>query len=397
MAAATSIFPMVSKHAKSRVTTFRLPFLLAALLLLNGCSEAGANGESWYFYAGLLVLIAFIPLTVFSYRGIRLPQKQEEYERIMERLAAADIEDSQTFSIIDEKYTAWDYILPVVFVSLFSFIAFSILFRDNAEILLAGAQYYMGAGVLDLTKGSLLAILMAFLGAYVWSVQYIFRRLVTIDLPPGAYYSVGIRMVLSSFVSLIFFHFIIVLPAGEMIAGNYILDISPDSTLKHLLPVIAFFTGLFPQRALRAMADRLKFIAKRHPNAPPPMPLDLLEGISPYHKERFAELSIDNVQNLVKASLVELILKTPFKPRQLIDWILQGRLHLYFKDNVVKLRRAEIRTILGFRMIGDEGKLDALAETTGLEKAYLETVYDTIKGSVAITRLNKAKDCLHSI
>ncbi len=145
------------------------------------------------------------------------------------------------------------------------------------------------------------------------------------------------------------------------------------------------------------MAERIKFVSARPDNAAPPMPLELLEGIGPYHKERFSELSIDNIQNLVKASLVELILKTPFKPRQLIDWMLQGRLHLYFKANVGKLRDGGIRTIAGFRMMGDQDKLDILAKTTGLEVAYLETVYCIIKDSAAITRLNKAKDCLHSI
>ena len=47
----------------------------------------------------------------------------------------------------------------------------------------------------------------------------------------------------------------------------------------------------------------------------------MLEGITQFHKVRLSELGIENIQNLVKASLVELILKTPYKPRQIIDWI----------------------------------------------------------------------------
>jgi hypothetical protein len=99
----------------------------------------------------------------------------------------------------------------------------------------------------------------------------------------------------------------------------------------------------------------------------------------------------------VKASLIELILKTPFKPRQLIDWMLQGRLCLHFKSDTKKLRKAGIRTILGFKLIGDAEKLPTLAESTGLNIGYLETVYEIIKDSLAIKRLSDAKDCLHSI
>jgi len=164
-----------------------------------------------------------------------------------------------------------------------------------------------------------------------------------------------------------------------------------------MTPVIAFIAGIFPQRALNYMTEYFKFSASKADKKAHELPLDMLEGITVFHKVRLSEMGIDNVQNLVKASLVELILKTPFKPRQLIDWMTQGRLCLQFKSDVKKLQDAGVRTILGFKIIGDLDKLDELAEITNLDRNRLEIVYQIIKDGPAIDRLTKAKDCLHMI
>jgi hypothetical protein len=347
--------------------------------------------ENWMLLCGILVLVSFFPLTVCSYRLFRLPRKQEEFEKIRQRLSESKIEDPNTFSIIDEKYRLWDYCLPLLFVTVFSVLGFYVLFSRDARLLLSGVELIETAQKGALKIGSLVAIVMAFLGAYVWSIQYIFRRLMTIDLPPGAFYSVGIRMVFASFVALVFYHFSSALP-------DKILFIPiPDQTLMNMTPVVAFITGIFPQRALNYMAEYFKFSTSKAEKRAHELPLDMLEGITVFHKVRLSEMGIDNIQNLVKASLVELMLKTPFKPRQLVDWITQGRLCLQFKSDVKKLRDAGVRTILGFKIIGDLDKLDELAELTNLDRNRLEIVYQIIKGGPVIDRLEKAKDCLHMI
>ena len=347
--------------------------------------------DNWIIVCGIFVLVSFFPLTVCSYRVFRLPRKKVEFEKIRQRLTESSIEDPNTFSIIDEKYRLWDYCLPLLFVTVFSILGFYVLFNKDATLLLSGVELIENAEKGNFKVGSLVAIVMAFLGAYVWSIQYIFRRLMTIDLPPGAFYSVGIRMVFASFVALVFYHFASALPDKI-----FFIPI-PDQTLMNMTPVIAFITGIFPQRALNYMTEYFKFSASKAEKKAHDLPLDMLEGITVFHKVRLSEMGIDNVQNLVKASLVELILKTPFKPRQLIDWMAQGRLCLQFKSDVKKLRDAGVRTILGFKIIGDLDKLDELAEITNLDRNRLEIVYQIIKDGPAIDRLTKAKDCLHMI
>lgn len=347
--------------------------------------------DHWAMICGIVVLVSFFPLTVFSYRVFRLSKKKEEFKKIRHRLLEKNIEDPNIFSIIDEKYQLSDYCLPLFFLTVCSVLGFYLLFKGNGELLLSGVELIQNAEPGKLKIGSEVAIGMAFLGAYVWSLQYIFRRLVTIDLPPGAFYSVGVRMVFSIFVALVFFHFSLALP--DKISFVQI----PDQTLMNMTPVIAFIVGIFPQRALNYMKEYFKFSASKGEEKAEELPLDMLEGITVFHKVRLSEMGIENVQNLVKASLVELILKTPFKPRQLIDWMNQGRLCLQFRGDVKQLRDAGVRTILGFKAIGDSDKLKDLDDITSLDHRRLEIVYQIIKDSPALDRLSKAKDCLHMI
>ena len=75
----------------------------------------------------------------------------------------------------------------------------------------------------------------------------------------------------------------------------------------------------------------------------------------------------------------------------------QGRLCLSFKSEVKKLRKAGIRTMLGYKIAGEEGKLDDIAQSTGLDPVYLNNVYHIFKDNPAIERLAKAENCLHVV
>src|SRR6266487_5574137 len=83
------------------------------------------------------------------------------------------------------------------------------------------------------------------------------------------------------------------------------------------------------------------------------LPLEMIEGINIAHKIRLNEIGIDNAQNLAEANLLELLIRTPFKPRLLIDWIGQARLYIYFKNDIVNLRKSGIRTIIDLKTSGN--------------------------------------------
>ena len=63
-----------------------------------------------------------------------------------------------------------------------------------------------------------------------------------------------------------------------------------------------------------------------------------------FHRVRLAEVGIDNAQNLASSNIRELIVRTPFNPLLLFDWIAQSKLYIYAKTNIKALRNASIRT-----------------------------------------------------
>jgi len=101
----------------------------------------------------------------------------------------------------------------------------------------------------------------------------------------------------------------------------------------------------------------------------------MIEGMNRHHEVRLGEVGIDNAQNLAEADLVELILKTPFGPAQLLDWIAQAHLYVYVKDEIQLLRRYGIRTALDlYEVAADGARLTAIATDAGLDPLALSIV-----------------------
>ena len=63
----------------------------------------------------------------------------------------------------------------------------------------------------------------------------------------------------------------------------------------------------------------------------------MIEGVESHDTLRMEELGIDSCYDLATADFVPLLLKTPYSARQLIDWILQAKLCVYFGDTVKDL------------------------------------------------------------
>lgn len=333
---------------------------------------------------GIIVLCSFFPFSVISFQKYRLPKKRREYERLQKILGKhKDTDDEVTLQeLFGEEYRGRDYILPVCFVTLFCALGFWVLFSDKPPIILtgifAGGFGDTNSGALPYTHLSLVAIGMAILGSYVWSIQYITRRFINLDLSPGAYYSMGTRIIFATFVSLTFHHFIQSMPPGarkEMI---------------ELLPVIAFFTGVFPQRAMHYIQEKL-LVFKKLGKGAHELPLKMIEGMNLFHRVRLSELGIDNAQNLAEANLEELIRKSSFNPRLLIDWMAQAKLYIIVKDQITGLRRVGVRTALDFQVAGAENGLSSLAELSEMSEKQLATVYRVISEDPDVDAMASAR------
>lgn len=380
-------FPLRSTQSLNYLVYFILALGVVASISLAIFDTHTQSGElvNWVVPLGISIMVVFMPLTAISYLHFRLPKKQKEYGNILHSLESTDHGTEVDSYIIDTEHKSSDYLLPVLFVSLFSSLGFYILLGGNAQVLFKAMVWVDEAKTQsDLAfRSSLLGCGFAFLGAYVWSIHYIFRRMVTLDLPPGAYYNVSTRLIFSSFLILIYTHFTY---GGET-----------RDQLSAGLPVIAFLTGIFPERLLNWLIEASGNIFSKNSKVAHDLSLDMIEGVDSFHKARLSELGIDNVQNLAHASLVELIIKTPFAPRVIVDWMAQAKLCLEFKDDINKIRKAGVRTILDFQDLAEDNLLDSLAQRSDLDPALLDAIYCSNREEKSIKRLRDAYDRLSLI
>ncbi len=349
--------------------------------------------SSLYKILLILILSSFMPILACSFLRTRVKRKQEEYGRA---IAFLGVDDSQgafaTRAVIDE-YSWGSYIVPVIAATLVTafglvslFFAADLVALDEVERNVVLTGLFDGADPEQFDRlrwQSMVVLTMAFLGAYLWSCQNIIRRLVAGDLAPIEYFNSTLRMILAPLLAL-------------MVA--FLAEASGfASTSRTALPVVAFMAGMLPGAAFFYLQEKFAGLLGWSENSAHNLRLTMIEGLNRFHEVRLSEAGIDNAQNLAEANLVALILKTPFGPHQLIDWIGQAQLFLEFKDDLEKLRRHGIRTAFDLREITDEARLGEIAAAAEVSSVTLQTVADRLRTDSRFERLAEFRRRLSAI
>jgi len=347
-----------------------------------------------YFKIALILLLsASMIVTAVSFLRFRIKKKQAEYEKLIGVLGISNDEAEFSTRAIGEEYASGDYVLPVTFATIVCLFGFSSLLfgadmvslnPSKSNMVLTGMLTKSSAELQQLRWQSQLVLSMAFLGAFIWSMQNIIRRLITGDLSPSTYYSTGLRMIFASLLSLILSFFLEVFPTA-----NY---------TREIMPVIAFLTGMLPDNVLVYLRERISIFSNHNNERCHDLPLQMIEGINIFHKVRLGEVGIDNAQNLAEANVIELLLKTPFNPNQLIDWIAQARLYIYFKENIEELRKIGIRTIFDLRTLCDnKDQLNRLTEKVDIPEWSLEIICRRLRADKGVVRLYQFHNSLSTM
>jgi hypothetical protein len=196
------------------------------------------------------------------------------------------------------------------------------------EVDLDQAQY-LG----DLFTPAPAAMTFAFLGAYLFTLQTVFRGYVRGDLRPKTYNNVTTRIIWA-------------------VVLAWVLETLVGLDHKELY-VLAFFAGIVPDTVLRLIWDtagrgyRLVEPGKRatrgnHASGDLDYPLEEraplseLDGIDIYDRTRLSEEGITNIQALARHDFVDLMLSTRIPVARLIDWVDQALLyqHLSHQDRL---------------------------------------------------------------
>ncbi len=365
--------------------------------------DGSVNFGEFFIFSGKILLVvilsSFMAATAVSFLKVRLEKKETHFKNIIKVLGIDESEARLFTPAVMDEYSPKDYWLPIAFATAVCLIGFiTLIFGREIIAVHEGRFNIILTGInVDITDSSALQLLrrknilvltMAFIGSFMWSAKNIIRRLSTGDLTPTAYFSAGLRMLFAPLVALMLSYFIAVFPSSE--STDEIIKGATLGFTEGILPVIAFFTGMLPEQALVYMRDRIGIFSRKTQHRSDEMPLDMIEGISMFHKVRLNEVGIDNAENLAEANLIELLLKTPFGASILIDWIAQAKLFIYFKNDISALRNVGIRNIFDFKSAcTDDEHLNGLAEKAEMSGLMLKGICLQTRDDTGIDRLNE--------
>ena len=347
---------------------------------------------------GMGVLYLFLPFTALTYCFSRRRRRRAEVKRII-KILKIDIDSDSDYRNAYEAENLVCYFWAVAYASFVTFVGLTLLFLATEIKLPEGEFLHVKLGGVDFPhEGSRLVFGMAFLGAYVWGLQHVFRRYSSNDLTSSVYYGFSMRMIFAAIIALVIYN------AYTALAGSGDSKSSGDSKgeggiTANIWPAMAFLIGMFPQRGLRWLTEKFPILSPESDPSVRKAPLEMIEGIEIHDIMRLEEVGIDTCYDLATADFVPLVLKTPYSARQLIDWILQAKLCSYFGEAVKDLRLHGIRTVTDLNTLDEGGtKIDELAKTTTVTKLALECAFRSVKKeekeSNEIERLRKAGQVL---
>ena len=303
-------------------------------------SPAAILQESFRLGA-MIALSLVLPLIAYSYYFFRKERRRVEVERISAKLG---IDDDKYVEMFKRIHSGPYFVVAVGMTWAISLGGLATLFFG--DVVWSGVA---AAGEGFPRQDSQLIFGMAFLGAYIWGLQYVLRRYALNDLIPAAFFRLSIRMLLASTVALILFNAYEALVDGVAAPGIW--------------PALAFLLGAFPQRGLNWLVAKLPILSDQPDPSVRPLPLEMIEGLDAYDRFRLEEVGIDDCYDLANYDFVPLVLKTSYDARKLADWILQAKLCLRCGAAVASLRLQGIRGIHEMARLDDK-ELTDLAKAT---------------------------------
>jgi hypothetical protein len=182
----------------------------------------------------------------------------------------------------------------------------------------------------------------AFLGAYFFSIQMLFRRYVLRDLRPSAYMAVTIRIVLAVVGTW-------VIANVWALFGKLSFMTVADADKSGGLDAVAFTIGVFPAIAwayVQGLTKKLLNAGAVVPSLKTQLPISDLDGLTVWHEARLEEEDIENVPNMATANFVDLMLNTRVPADRIIDWVDQAILYTHLgADEAAEKRREALRKV----------------------------------------------------
>ena len=188
----------------------------------------------------------------------------------------------------------------------------------------------------------------AFIGAYFFSLQMLFRRYVRRDLRGSAYVGVSLRAILAvigTWAAIPAVNLLSPETAASSLAGNAI-------NYERVLLALGFAIGVFPRVVWQVIQSTVKkILGIVLPSFQTQLPISDLDGLTVWHEARLEEEDIENVPNMATADLVDLMLNTRLPADRIIDWVDQAILYTHLGPDGQSDNQKSRREVLRFHGI----------------------------------------------
>lgn len=225
---------------------------------------------------------------------------------------------------IEHYYSRLALWVPSGLLSFMYLILFAVAYGEVAFLFFGDSKWFFPQNV-----SFTLPVCMVFIGAYLFNLGMIIRRLYVYDLNDNLFWGAINRLLLS---------------VGIGIALDLALK-SHDGNLHATLIVffaIPFILNKVLVGVLRAATTHLGTLFNISSVSPSGSGLQQVSGINIWKEYRLEEEGIEEIQNLATADVIELAVKTHYNIRTLIDWVDQAIVICRFGDKTDKMRAAGV-------------------------------------------------------
>jgi hypothetical protein len=147
-----------------------------------------------------------------------------------------------------------------------------------------------------------------FLGAYAFVLQMLVRRYLQQDLRRSTYVSAAVRFLIVFVLSFVMYNAWPTSPSRALLAVAFIVGFFPIVGMQWLRSVVSV-----------SLHRNVQSLQARYP-------LSQLDGLSVWYEAQLLEVGVEDMQNLLTANVVDIILNTRVPIGRLVDWIDQAAL-----------------------------------------------------------------------